>query len=69
MMLETEHTASANPLPKQRLFRVNFGTLPLIVIGFLLIIFALREAPWQPDYENVRRRGRVSSHWERGRGR
>lgn len=67
MMLESERTHWEDRPLKQDLFRINLGTLPMIVIGFLLIIFALREAPWQPDYENVPAWESVT-HWERAVG-
>ena len=68
MMFETDQKPATAHLPKRHsMFRVNLGTLPMMVVGFLLIIFALREAPWEPDYENAPPWESVT-HWERAIG-
>lgn len=67
MLFEADNQPATNRLPRQQMFRVNFGTLPMIVIGFLIIIFALKEAPWEPDYVDAPPWESVT-HWERALG-
>lgn len=48
-------------------FLVNLSILPVIVLGFLMVIFALGFAPWQADFEEATNFDTVS-HWNRFTG-
>lgn len=67
MMHETERKSASYANTTQPIFRVNLGTLPMIVIGFLIVIFALREAPWEADYVNASPWD-IVSHWQLATG-
>jgi hypothetical protein len=48
-------------------FLVNLSILPVIILGFLMVIYALGFAPWQADFEGATTNDTVS-HWDRLNG-
>lgn len=45
-------------------FLVNLSVLPVIILGFLMVMYALGFAPWQADFEEASNFDTVS-HWNR----
>jgi uncharacterized membrane protein len=41
------------------------ASLPLVIVGLLIVIFALLNAAWSPDYEGAAHRNQRVSHWQR----
>lgn len=41
------------------------ASLPLVIIGLLIVIFALLNAAWSPDYEGATFSNHRVSHWQR----
>ncbi len=67
MIRETERESATYARVTQPVFRVNLGSLPMVVIGFLIVIFALKEGPWKADYVNASPWD-IVSHWQLATG-